>query len=121
MLRAAPDLPYFHHYFHYYSTYYRSRFVFVFPLSIRINMPTNIEPLSLPPASTFDSVEQLKLYAQTYAKSAGYAFTTAKSEERKGKRLCYLNCKRAGQECLRVNEEYRIRERSTISADVYFL
>jgi hypothetical protein len=74
-------------------------------------MPANIEPLSLSPESTFDSFDQLLCDAQTYAKSAGYAFTTGKSELCKGRRVRYLNCKRAGQERRRVNEEHRIRER----------
>ena len=84
-------------------------------------MAVNIEPLSLPPESTFDSLEQLSLYTQSYAKSTGYAFVIGKRDLcSKGRRVRYFNCKRAGKERRRVNEEYRIRERSTYKCEYRF-
>jgi hypothetical protein len=87
-----------HHFYTYYdSTYYDSTYSVLSPFICINSMLANIEPLSLPSKSTFDSFDQLLCYAQTYAKSAGYAFTS-KSELRKGRQVRYLNCKRASQE-----------------------
>jgi hypothetical protein len=60
-------------------------------------MPANIKPFFLSPKLTFDFFDQLLYNAQTYAKSAGYAFITGKSELCKGRQVCYLNCKHASQ------------------------
>jgi hypothetical protein len=79
---AIMQLVSLHHHFYHSSTYP------VLSLFICINsMPANIEPLSLITESTFDSFDQLLCYAQTYAKSAGYAFTTDKSELCKGRQV----------------------------------
>jgi hypothetical protein len=83
-------------------------------------MATTTEPLSLPPQALFDSYDALLQSIQQHAKSAGYAFTTSKSERRKGKRLIYMGCKRAGKERATVSEEDRRRRRQTVKCGCQF-
>jgi hypothetical protein len=78
---------------------------------------TQITPLSLPPEGIFDSFELLYAACQRHAKAAGYAFVTAKSEKRGGRVIKTLACKRGGIHQPKVNEDHRIRNKSTFKTN----
>jgi hypothetical protein len=102
------------------------------PSSAATSLPSSVPPLvlspspspspslppllSLPPEGVFDSFEALESVCQAHAKSAGYAFTTHKSERRKGRWIKTLICKR-GREYRSHNKEFdedsRLRARET--------
>jgi hypothetical protein len=88
------------------------------------SLPTQISPspgsialLSLPPERVFESFDQLFNACQQHARLAGYAFTTAKSEKRAGRVIKTLICKRGGKHKASINEDYRIRNKSSFKSN----
>jgi FAR1 DNA-binding domain len=85
------------------------------------NSPTSIlasiTPLSLPSEGIFASFNQLYDTCQRHARLAGYAFAISKSEKREGRVIKILLCKRGGTHQSRVNEDYRIRNKSTFKSN----
>jgi hypothetical protein len=81
------------------------------------SIPASITPLSLPPEGIFESFDQLLNACQQYARLAGYAFTTAKSEKRHGKVIKTLICKRGGKHKPSIDEDYRIRNRGSFKSN----
>jgi hypothetical protein len=79
--------------------------------------PSSITPLSLPPKGIFDSFELLYAACQHYAKAARYTFIIAKSEKRGRRVIKTLACKRGGIHKSKVNEDHRIREKSTFKTN----
>jgi hypothetical protein len=71
-----------------------------------------VAPLSLLSEASFDSFDSLYASAQAYAKLAGYAFVTEKSERRKGRILKFLHCKRGRKQQPSIsNEDHCLRYR----------
>ena len=75
----------------------------------------DILSLSLPPERSYRSFEELYTAAQAHAKLAGYAFVTSKSKSRKGRKLKFLHCKRAGTYRTSItDEDHRTRNRISV-------
>jgi hypothetical protein len=81
------------------------------------SIPASIAPLSLPSEGIFDSFDQLYDACQQHARLAGYAFTTANSEKRDGRVIKTLICKRGGRHRSTINEDYRIRNKSSFKSN----
>jgi hypothetical protein len=80
-------------------------------------IPASITPLSLPSEGIFASFNQLFNTCQQHARLGGYAFTIAKSEKRDGRVIKTLRCKRGGRHRATINEDRRIRDKSSFKSD----
>ena len=75
----------------------------------------DITPLSMPPEASFPTFDALYSSIQAHAKLAGYAWVIRKSEQRKGRQLKGLRCKRSSTYRSSVsNEDSRQRQRCTV-------